>query len=181
MKIDLHTHTKKCKSGDAPTREIAAADFCQTITATEVGVIAITNHNVFDLSQFNEILGGLSDGVQVWPGIEIDVVESGVRGHVLVIVSPSRAVEFSQVVEKITEGSTPDDFTTTIEDVLNNFEAFKPIYVAHYKQKTPNISDEALEILIHGTASPGRVIKEVYQFDFRRYLHLPWIRIYLRF
>lgn len=29
MKIDIHTHTKKCKSGDAPTREIASADFCE--------------------------------------------------------------------------------------------------------------------------------------------------------
>jgi hypothetical protein len=27
MKTDLHAHMKKCKSGDAPVREIAPADF----------------------------------------------------------------------------------------------------------------------------------------------------------
>lgn len=29
MKIDIHTHTKKCKSGDAITREIDAQDLCE--------------------------------------------------------------------------------------------------------------------------------------------------------
>ena len=49
MKIDIHAHTKKSKSGDAPTREITPKDFCETIQSTDVGIIAITNHNVFDL------------------------------------------------------------------------------------------------------------------------------------
>jgi len=49
MKIDIHTHTKKCKSGDAYTREITAKRFCEAVLATDVGVIAITNHNVSGL------------------------------------------------------------------------------------------------------------------------------------
>ena len=52
MKIDIHTHTKKCKSGDAPTREISPENFCEAILSTEVRIIAITNHNVFDLDQY---------------------------------------------------------------------------------------------------------------------------------
>lgn len=71
MKIDIHTHTKKCKSGDAPTREIAPADFCETIQSTEVGIIVITNHNVFDLDQFTEIVDIMGDDVRVWPGVEL--------------------------------------------------------------------------------------------------------------
>ncbi len=85
MKIDIHSHTKKCKSGDAPTREIAPGYFCETIQSTEVGIIAITNHNVFDLDQFNEIMGIMGDNAQVWPGVELDVQEDGVRGHLIVI------------------------------------------------------------------------------------------------
>jgi predicted metal-dependent phosphoesterase TrpH len=54
MKIDIHTHTRKCKSGDAHTREISPEGFCEAILSTEVGVVAITNHNVFDLSQFKK-------------------------------------------------------------------------------------------------------------------------------
>lgn len=55
MKIDIHTHTKKCKSGDAPTREISPEKFCEAVLSTEVRIIAITNHNVFDLNQYTEI------------------------------------------------------------------------------------------------------------------------------
>lgn len=161
MKIDLHTHTKKCKSGDAQTRAITPADFCEILTSTEVGIIAITNHNIFDLTQFREITDGLREGVQVWPGIELDVIEQGTRGHLLVIVSPTKAAEFSEIVEKLTSNSTPDDFTTTISEILQSFDPLEPLYVAHYKQKTPSVSDAALEALMAGTAYPGRVIKEV--------------------
>lgn len=161
MKIDIHSHTKKCKSGDAPTREITPDDFCETIQSTEVGIIAITNHNTFDLGQFIEILDIMGDNAQVWPGIELDVQENSVRGHLIVIVSPQMVKEFSDSVGKITAGSTPDSFRGNIEQVLEIFDSFKPLYVTHYKQKTPNLSDEALEKLISGTANPARVIKEV--------------------
>ncbi|MBW2598560.1 MAG: hypothetical protein JRC60_00305 [Deltaproteobacteria bacterium] len=161
MKIDIHSHTKKCKSGDAPTREIASGDFCEMIQSTDVGIIAITNHNVFDLDQFTEIVGIMDDNAQVWPGVELDVKEDGVRGHLIVIVSPQMAKEFFESVGKITEGFTPDSFICNIEQVLEIFDDFNPLYVTHYKQKTPNLSDEALEKLIAGTANPGRVIKEV--------------------
>jgi len=161
MKIDLHTHTKKCKSGDAPTREISPAEFCEILTSTDVGIIAITNHNVFDLIQFKEIEDGLGEGVQVWPGIELDVVEQGSRGHLLVIVSPTRAAEFSELVDQLTSNSTPDEFTTSISAIIQSFDSLEPLYVAHYQQKKPNVSEVALEALTAGTAYPERVIKEV--------------------
>lgn len=161
MKIDIHTHTKKCKAGDAPTREIAPADFCETVQSTEVGIVAVTNHNVFNLDQFTEIVDIMDGNIQVWPGVELDVQEDGVRGHLIVIVSPQLAEAFSERVDEITKDSSPDSFRITIEQVLEIFDEFKPLYVTHYKQKMPNISDEALEKLISGTENPGRVIKEV--------------------
>lgn len=75
-------------------------------------------------------------------------------------MSPTRAAEFSEVVVKLTSNSTPDDFTTTITRILQSFDPLEPLYIAHYKQKTPNISDVALEALTAGTAYPGHVIKE---------------------
>ncbi len=161
MKIDIHTHTKKCKSGDAPTREISPADFCDTILSTEVGIVAITNHNVFDLDQFEGIKARMGEGAQVWPGIELDVIDCRSRGHLLVIVSPRLAREFSAAVEKLTKDSSPDNFTATIEEVLENFDDFNPLYIAHYKQKKPNLSDEFLDMLETKTNNPGCVIKEV--------------------
>lgn len=161
MKIDIHTHTKRCKTGDAPTREIAPADFCEAIRSTEVGIIAVTNHNVFDLQQYEEIIAEIAEAAQVWPGIELDVLENDARGHLLVIVSPKNAEAFSVVVNEITKDTSPDSFTITIDQVLEKFDALGPLYVAHYKQKTPNISEEAIDKIMAGTANPGRVIKEV--------------------
>lgn len=161
MKIDIHTHTKKCKSGDAPTREIAPESFCEAILSTEVRIIAITNHNCFDLGQYTEIEARLGKEAQVWPGIELDVVEDVSRGHLLVIVSPTLAKHFSDAVDEFTKGFSPDSFTTTIEQMLKKFDSFKPLYVVHYKQKVPNLSDNALETLMVGTKTPCCVIKEV--------------------
>jgi predicted ATPase len=161
MKIDIHTHTKKCKSGDAPTREISAESFCEAILSTEVRIIAIANHNVFDLGQYREIETRLGKEAQVWPGIELDILEEVSRGHLLVIVSPALAKNFSEAVDELTRSSSPDGFTATIDEVLETFDSFKPLYVAHYKQKAPNLSDDVLNKLLGGTKNPGCVIKEV--------------------
>lgn len=160
MKIDIHSHTKKCKSGDAPTREISPSDFCETVLSTEVRIIAITNHNVFDLDQYNEIKTRLGEDAQVWPGIELDVVEGGSRGHLLVIVSPKSALKFSAAVQALTNDSNPDSFTITIDEVLESFDVFSPLYVAHYK-KNPSLSYDVLQKLLTETKNPECVIKEV--------------------
>lgn len=161
MKIDIHAHTKKCKSGDAPTREISPTDFCETILATEVRIIAITNHNVFDLAQYNEIINGLDQETQVWPGIELDIQEEESRGHLLVIVSPKLSSDFSNAVDELTNSSSPESFTTTVDEIVQRLDSLKPIYVAHYNQKKPNITDNTLEKLVSKIKNPGRVIKEV--------------------
>jgi len=161
MKIDVHTHTKKCKSGDAPTREISPERFCEAILSTEVRIIAVTNHNVFDLDQYKEIETRLGKDAQVWPGIEIDILETGSRGHLLVIVSPALAKDFSRAANEFTKGSNPDKFTATIADVLKAFDSFRPLYVAHYKLKRPSLSEDSITKLIAGTTNPACVIKEV--------------------
>ncbi|QDU16514.1 hypothetical protein CA11_43460 [Gimesia maris] len=162
MKIDIHTHTKKCKTGDAHTRNVSPEEFCRTILSTEVKIIAITNHNVFDLIQFNEIVTRLEqEEVQVWPGIELDVEENGSRGHLLVIVSPLKAPEFSEVVQELTHAISPEEFITTIDVILEKFDSLKPLYVAHYRQKKPNISEMAIEKLLEEAHSSSCVLKEV--------------------
>ena len=161
MKIDIHTHTKKCKSGDAPTREISASDFCTTILSTEVRIVAITNHNVFDLAQYREIESRLGDDAQAWPGVELDILDGESRGHLLVIVGPKGASQFSAAVAELTNGCSPDRFTAELDEVLTAFDALDPLYVAHYKQKRPNLSDDFLQALETRTRNPECVIREV--------------------
>ena len=161
MKIDIHTHTKKCKSGDAATREITAEKFCETISATEVKIVAITNHNHFDLQQYQEIASKIPSGIQVWPGIELDVMEGGSRAHLLVIVSPKKVKSFAKSVDALINGRDADEFTASIDEILTSFDTFKPLYIAHYNQKKPNISEEALEKLAGTVRPPRLIIKEV--------------------
>lgn len=161
MKIDIHTHTRKCKAGDAATREVSPEAFCETILSTEVKVIAITNHNVFDLPQFQAIQGRIGKDAQVWPGVELDVYDEVAKGHLLVITSPALAAKFATALEGLTKGHTPDSFKATIPDVLATFDEMEPLYVAHYKQKRPSVSDEMLGVLDAGTKNKWCVLKEV--------------------
>lgn len=161
MKIDIHTHTKKCKTGDAPTREISSEDFCNAILSTEVRVVAVTNHNVFDLTQFQAIQARIGTDAQVWPGVELDVYDANGKGHLLVIVSPKLAEQFSDAVAALTNGHTPDSFKVTIPDVLVTFDAMEPLYVAHYKQKRPSVSDDMLGVLEAQARNKWSILKEV--------------------
>ena len=51
MKVDLHCHTKKVKSGDAHTRNVTKELFKEKVDQANVKIIAITNHNQFDHDQ----------------------------------------------------------------------------------------------------------------------------------
>lgn len=161
MKIDVHVHTKKTKSGDAKTREITAEKFSNIVTSTDVKIIAITNHNVFDIEQYNAICSEVNDALQIWPGIELDVKENGRRGHLIVIVSPQNKEKFSVIVNNLIKNTTPDEFTISIDEVVRNFDALEPVYIAHYNQKKPNITDEDIDYLLKNIKFKSRVIKEV--------------------
>lgn len=161
MKIDIHTHTRKCKVGDAPARDIDPSTFCEIVQSTDVGIIAITNHNVFDKPQYDAIVEQLDARPQIWPGVELDIVEGDSRGHLIVIAPPITVDAFDEAVNDITNGTSPDNFTTSVDEVIANFDQFGPLYVAHYKQKAPCLSDEAISQLQSRTAYPERVLKEV--------------------
>lgn len=160
MKIDIHTHTKKCKQGDASTREIEPQRFYNIVSETDVGIIAITNHNVFDLPQFNAMVDIANNDFQIWPGIELDIDNDGDRGHLIVIVSPSEAKKFSSSVLEATKGYTPDNFKISIEDTVKYFDKFNPVYIAHYMQKYPSLTDGALSNLQELVKNPNRILKE---------------------
>jgi len=147
MKIDIHVHTKKVKKGDSNTREISAKDFHEIISSTEVKIVAITNHNVFDLVQFNGFIETVGSDFQIWPGVELDVLEEDQRGHLLVIVSPNNAQKLAEIMGSLTNSVTPDNFHISIDDVISNFDNLNPVYIAHYKQKKPDLLDSAIEKL----------------------------------
>jgi len=161
MKIDIHVHTKKTKQGDAQTREIDAQRFHEIISSTDVKIVAITNHNHFDQTQYNDFTKIIGNDFQIWPGAELDIVEEGRRGHLLVVVSPDHAQKMETTMNSIMPIKvTPNDFEISIDDVVSNFDNLNPLYIAHYKQKKPDLIDKDIEKIISKTAHKSRVLKE---------------------
>ncbi len=160
MKIDIHVHTKKTKQGDAETREIDSKKFHELVSLTDVKIIAITNHNVFDYTQYKEFLEDVGDDFQIWPGVELDILEDDRKGHLIVIVSPTHAEKLQELITSVSKDETPDEFNISIDDVISNFDNLNPLYVAHYKQKKPDLIDEDIEKLINKTKNKNRVLKE---------------------
>lgn len=74
MKIDLHVHTKKTIQDSGNSVEInSPEDFIKQIYEANVGIVAITNHNLFDKEQFEEIKKFNSNNIIILPGVELDV------------------------------------------------------------------------------------------------------------
>ena len=94
MKIDLHCHTKKAKKGDPDTREVDAKTFRESVLSAGVKIVAITNHNVFDIEQYHSFVSIASDDFQVWPGIELDVQGEIHNGHVIIVNNPKTVEVF---------------------------------------------------------------------------------------
>lgn len=55
MKIDLHCHTKCTKKGDGIGRNVTKELFRNKILCSDVKIVAITNHNAFDYTQYQEL------------------------------------------------------------------------------------------------------------------------------
>ncbi|WP_298143346.1 hypothetical protein [Flavobacterium sp.] len=160
MKIDIHTHTRKVKSGDAPTRNIETDRFVEIINDTEVNILAITNHNHFDAKQYEDFRNGVENHCQIWPGIELDIFENEKRAHLIVICNPKNYQQFDKVVSEILNGKNPDTFTISIKETVDKFDKLDCIYIAHYFVKKPNLGDEEIEILTNLVSNPKRILKE---------------------
>ena len=160
MKIDVHTHTRKIKSGDAESRNIESKRFFDIIKNTDVKILAITNHNHFDLRQYEDFHNGLIGICQIWPGIELDILENGKRSHLLVICNPKNCQDFDKQVKKLLKKESPDTFIVSISETVDKLDYLDCIYIAHYLSKKPNLGDEEIEKLTKAVSNPKRIIKE---------------------
>ena len=160
MKIDIHTHTKKVKQGDSEHRNIDVTKFSEIIKVTNVKIFAITNHNHFDLNQYNQFRVEVDGFCQIWPGIELDVYEDGRRAHLIVIVNPKNSGTFNDIVKGLIGDVSPDVYAISIEGIVNSFDVLDAIYIVHYHSKKPNLVDNDVEKLISLVHNPQRVLKE---------------------
>lgn len=160
MKIDIHVHTKKTKKGDSDLRNIDDIRLKEIISMTDVKILAITNHNHFDLIQFNSFVTNTVGICQIWPGIELDIAENGRRAHLLVIVNPKNSIEFNNRVSLLLNGISADSFTIGLMDTVTNFDDLDAIYIPHYHSKNPSLIDSEIDLLFDTVSNKKRVLKE---------------------
>lgn len=160
MKIDLHCHTLNCKSGDGVGREPSLELFTRKVEEAGVQILAITNHNRFDIEQYYSFRESVSEFCDVWPGIELDVKEYGKKaGHVLVISNPSKIEDFNRIVKEKINSVDPNKFEITISEMCTSFNSLEVIYIPHF-HKNNSLSAEDMELLEKKVYSDKRLIKE---------------------
>jgi len=135
-KVDLHIHTVPSISDNQFFFSLnSLQDYVEKL---ELDCIAITNHNLFDKSQFEYISAQLQ--IKVFPGIEIDLE----AGHILLISENEDLNEFDLKCKKVTDLiKTKTDFIT-YEQLIEIFPLLsKYLLIPHYDKK-PNIKVETL-------------------------------------
>lgn len=162
MKIDLHCHTRKIKSGDGDGREVTDELFVEKIKQSGVEILAVTNHNVFDDTQFLRLQEKVKDTCKLWPGIELDISygEKGERYHLLVVCNPKNTDDFKQAIIEIVEGSTPETFVGDIQKVVEKFDPLDCLFLPHFLGKTPTIPADEMEKLSSLLSNSTRLIAE---------------------
>lgn len=148
-KMDLHIHTVAAYGKDAPF-VFDITKFKEYIETMSLDIIAITNHNLFDLEQFNEIVSTFK-GIKIFPGIEIDYED----GHLLLIAENKNLNDF-------------DYKCSLVKDEYNNvrkisypklIEIFKDIsqyLLIPHNEKNPKVSQQYID-LFQGQITAGEV------------------------
>lgn len=159
MKIDLHCHTKKVKKSDGINRNVDTKTFANYMKDLDIKIVAVTNHNLFDSTQYEELRDSVKDYTQVWPGIEIDINQStNPNGHMIVICDPSQYKQFSEIINSnITD---VDNYSITLKELWNKTKNLNCIYIAHYYNKKAEISEQELIDFKNCGIDDFRIFKE---------------------
>lgn len=138
-KIDLHIHTVPSISDKQFFFSLnSLQDYVEKL---ELNCIAITNHNLFDKSQFEYISAQLQ--IKVFPGIEIDLE----AGHILLISENEDLDDFDLKCKKVTDLIKTKTDYINYEQLTEVFPLLsKYLLIPHYDKK-PNIKVETLEKL----------------------------------
>lgn len=141
-KCDLHIHTISTVSDSTFTFSLEVLK--DYVLRMGIDVIAITNHNVFNMADYIAIRGAL-EPIVVLPGIEVDLE----GGHILVI-SNSDDAELYDFTGKCSMVSSINDTSTStmsLADFRNIFtDLNKYLLIPHY-DKTPPLPKPAIEAM----------------------------------
>ena len=156
--IDLHIHTKRSVSDNCDI-DFDIERLKKYVHECELQAIAITNHNLFDKNQFNDISANLND-IVVFPGVEVSLC----GGHILVITDPVNIDAFSEkcsAVNNLANNDGTQSFSLAFEDFDKIFSDFydKCLLIPHYDKRPPipdNILEKFGEHIVAGEVGSGK-------------------------
>lgn len=144
-KIDLHIHTLSTVS-DCDF-EFSIKAIRSYVSEADLDAIAVTNHNVFDSTQFIQIQKEVT--CLVFPGIEIDLQS----GHLLLISSGDNLADFDSKCKKVSaEIVTETDFITTgkLIEIFGDLSSY--LLIPHYRKSPPVSGSEYADLMSYFSA-----------------------------
>lgn len=141
-RCDLHIHTVPSVSDSMFTYDKDV--LLDYVEKTELDVIAITNHNLFDYSQFQEIKNSLPH-IVVLPGIEVDLD----NGHILVIANNDDGTLFDfnakcEEVRNLIKTKDDDISCDTFMRIFSDLSRY--LLIPHY-EKEPKVHKDVISKL----------------------------------
>lgn len=135
-KIDLHIHTVQSISDRYFDFDIASLK--EYVDLLEIDCIAITNHNLFDKTQFEQICQELN--IKVFPGIEIDLE----GGHLLLISENEQLDDFNLKCQKVKDLIPTKDNSISYEQLIEIFPNLNNYLLIPHYDKKPNIKPNTI-------------------------------------
>lgn len=144
MKIDLHIHTIRNQHLDR--NFLFSKDYLREyVLSNGIEVIAVTNHNLFDENNFNQVKTAVSDlGCKVFPGMEISLE----GGHVLVIFDDDSCnyTLLKAITNFIKTKETNDQYRMSITDFNNLVCGHDALIIPHYEKK-PKVPKQIISLI----------------------------------
>ena len=164
MKVDLHCHTKQVLPSDGKGRQVTPELFASKIASAQVKIAAVTNHNHFDLKQFNELAQAVEGMCDLWPGVELTMKGEHVW-HLIVVCSPAMLREFNDVLVSELLTCPAKDAQFEISDVVRAVDHLDLLYIPHGHgknsgRKSRAIPPEKMQELAQSIRNPKRIIVE---------------------
>lgn len=131
IKIDLHIHTIATASDSDFTFEVGRLQ--AYVQNASLDAIAITNHNVFDYRQFEDIRKAVS--IAIFPGIEVNVDTC----HVLLIADSSRAEKLALASATLASLIVAPEGTLSVAQLGEIFGDLSDYIIIPHYEKRPAI------------------------------------------
>lgn len=138
-KVDLHIHTISTVKDHHFDFDMDS--LVTYVTSQKIDVIAITNHNVFERNQYEQICIQLPNTI-VLPGIEIDID----GGHVLFLADNEQQTldSFEAICNQISSLVRSQNDTIPFEQVKAIFKDFSNYLVIPHYDKEPKLPTETI-------------------------------------